>query len=92
MALAALAVALAVTGPHLVHLYNISGIPTCHTDCGPLTSSFVDQARSGTIGTLRILGIGIMFAVPAIIGVFWGTPLVARELEGGTYRLAWTRA
>ena len=28
---------------------------------------------------------------PAIIGIFWGAPLVARELETGTYRLAWTQ-
>ena len=29
---------------------------------------------------------------PAVIGVFWGGPLIARELETGTFRLAWTQA
>ena len=29
--------------------------------------------------------------LPAIIGAFWGAPLVARELEAGTYRLAWNQ-
>ena len=29
---------------------------------------------------------------PGIIGLFWGAPLVARELETGTYRLAWTQS
>ena len=33
-----------------------------------------------------------MIAVPALIGAFWGAPLVARELESGTYRLAWTQS
>ena len=30
--------------------------------------------------------------MPALIGVFWGAPLVARELETGTYRLAWNQS
>ena len=29
---------------------------------------------------------------PALIGVFWGAPLVARELEAGTHRLVWTQS
>jgi ABC-type transport system involved in multi-copper enzyme maturation permease subunit len=28
--------------------------------------------------------------VPAVIGVFVGAPLIAHELESGTFRLAWT--
>jgi ABC-type transport system involved in multi-copper enzyme maturation permease subunit len=30
--------------------------------------------------------------VPPLIGMFWGAPLVARELESGTHRLAWTQS
>lgn len=33
-----------------------------------------------------------LVGVPAIIGAFWGAPLVARELETGTWRLAWTQS
>ena len=29
--------------------------------------------------------------VPVLIGMFWGAPLAARELESGTFRLAWTQ-
>jgi ABC-type multidrug transport system ATPase subunit len=29
---------------------------------------------------------------PVLIGMFWGAPLVARELETGTFRLAWTQS
>ncbi len=30
--------------------------------------------------------------MPALLGAFWGAPLVAGELESGTYRLAWTQS
>jgi hypothetical protein len=29
---------------------------------------------------------------PAVIGMFWGAPLVAREAETGTFRLAWSQS
>ena len=29
---------------------------------------------------------------PAVIGIFWGAPLVARELEAGTHRLVWNQS
>jgi hypothetical protein len=32
-----------------------------------------------------------VLAVPVLIGMFWGAPLVARELDSGTYQLAWTQ-
>ncbi len=37
-------------------------------------------------------GIAVLAVSPALIGIFWGAPLVARELETGTYRLAWTQS
>jgi len=39
---------------------------------------------------LQLLGT-VLIGVPAAIGVFWGAPLLARELELGTHRLAWTQ-
>ena len=33
-----------------------------------------------------------MLIVPVLIGMFWGAPLIARELETGTFRLAWTQS
>ncbi|MBT2230218.1 ABC transporter permease [Nonomuraea sp. NEAU-A123] len=36
-------------------------------------------------------GIMLVYGLPAIIGIFWGAPLVTRELEAGTYRLAWNQ-
>jgi ABC-type transport system involved in multi-copper enzyme maturation permease subunit len=40
-----------------------------------------------------ILGVGaILIAVPALIGIFWGAPLVTRELEERTDRLVWNQS
>ncbi|HEY3037008.1 MAG TPA: ABC transporter permease, partial [Streptosporangiaceae bacterium] len=94
-ALAVLAAALALTGPRLVHLYASSGIATCHThgNCDAVINAFISEARgSGLSGALYFLGIGIVFAAPGLVGVFWGAPLVARELEAGTHRLVWNQS
>jgi hypothetical protein len=34
----------------------------------------------------------LVLVMPGLIGVFWGAPLVARELESGTFRLGWTQS
>jgi hypothetical protein len=85
--LAVIAVALAVTGPHLVHLYDTTVKPCAsHGDCGTATNLFTKNDR-----LLQQLG-QVVLVAPALIGIFWGAPLVARELEGHTFRLAWTQS
>jgi len=94
-ALAVVAIALAVTGPHLAGLYASNGLATCqaHGNCETLKTSFMDQVKSSTPdGRLFALGIGLLLAAPALVGVFWGAPLVTREIEAGTFRLAWTQS
>ncbi|MGW3285358.1 ABC transporter permease subunit [Streptomyces sp. NPDC001002] len=34
----------------------------------------------------------LLIAVPGIIGLFWGAPLITRELEAGTHRLVWNQS
>jgi hypothetical protein len=81
------AVALAVTGPHLVHLYDTTVKPcTSQKDCGTETALFTAHDR-----LLKQIG-QVVLIVPALIGMFWGAPLVARELENNTFRLAWTQS
>ncbi|MCA1823506.1 MAG: ABC transporter permease subunit [Mycobacteriales bacterium] len=46
---------------------------------------------STSLESLRLLGTALV-GVPAFIGAFWGAPMVARELEAGTQRLAWTQS
>jgi ABC-type transport system involved in multi-copper enzyme maturation permease subunit len=33
----------------------------------------------------------VMYVLPAIIGVFWGVPLITREVESGTHSLIWNQ-
>ncbi len=77
-AVAALAVTLAVTGPQLADLYRAAG------------SSLVDRLSSSD-QTLYYTGLLAVLAVPAVIGMFWGAPLISRELETGTHYLAWNQ-
>ena len=91
-ALAALTVALAATAPGLADLYRTSGMSTCATECATVADGFLSQVMTTAAGRVYWLGIGVMFAVPALIGVFWGAPLIARELETGTHRLAWNQS
>jgi hypothetical protein len=94
-ALAVFAVIFGLTGPHLAQLYDASGLATCHAhgDCSTLTSNFLSQVKSdGIYPVLYFLGTGVLLIAPAIVGAFWGAPLVTRELEAGAFRLAWNQS
>ena len=93
-ALAAFAILLAATGPHLASLYAASGISGCQpASCGHLASNFLQQLYSaGTYWLLYLLGVMLILLAPAVIGLFWGAPLIARELEDGTSALAWNQS
>jgi hypothetical protein len=93
-ALAAFAILLAATGPHLASLYAASGIGSCQgAGCGNLASNFLNQLyTAGTYWVVYLLGVVIILLTPAIIGIFWGAPLIAREIEAGTQHLAWTQS
>jgi hypothetical protein len=83
--LAALAILAAVTGVQLSHLYS-SLVAHCQSGCQIATDEFLshDHFLQNTLDILTLIA-------PALFGIFWGAPLVARELETGTYRLAWTQ-
>jgi len=42
-------------------------------------------------GSVRLWLSIVVVVVPGLLGVFWGAPLVADELQAGTFRLAWTQ-
>ncbi|MFB9927422.1 ABC transporter permease subunit [Amycolatopsis halotolerans] len=50
-----------------------------------------DGGLAQTEGLLYYGGLVVLYALPAVIGVFWGAPLVAREVEAGTHRLVWNQ-
>jgi hypothetical protein len=90
--LIAVGITLAVTGPHLAADYSAAGLNTCHADCGALASNFTGEIKGGKLGTIFYGGIVALYLVPALIGLFWGAPLIARELETGTQRIAWNQS
>ncbi len=92
--LVALAIALLVTGFGLARLYAVSGLAGCHPEaaCQRLANDFSIQLRRTPYGFVFNLGTVLTYGAPALIGVFWGAPLVARELETGTFRLAWNQS
>jgi len=55
-------------------------------DCGSLTGAWI--SRFGGIPVAFTLLAGL----PLLAGLFWGAPLIAREVETGTYRVAWTQS
>ena len=93
-ALAAFAILLAATGPHLASLYTASGLGGCKpASCEDLAISFLTQlSNAGTYSVLDLLGVMIILLAPAVIGLFWGAPLIARELVTGTSALAWNQS
>jgi hypothetical protein len=90
-ALVILAVLLAVTGPELVNDYKSAGLATCHANCGTSAGSFISGL--GDFNTVLFeVTVVIMYLAPALAGMFWGAPLIARELEAGTHRIAWNQS
>jgi hypothetical protein len=81
--LGALAVYLWLTGLQLHHSYAIA--------CHPASSLACAMNFTGRYGITAIFVSTFLQAVPALIGAFAGAPLLARELETGTFRYAWTQ-
>jgi hypothetical protein len=49
-------------------------------------------ARDFFSGYNNVVFAGLLLLVlPMLVGMFWGAPLVAREIEHGTHRLVWTQ-
>jgi hypothetical protein len=88
-ALAALTVILVLTGPDLADDYS-SGIAACTSQSGDC-SNFVDQFFRDNRGP-GFAVTAVLLVLPALIGLFWGAPLIARELEAGTHRLVWNQS
>jgi hypothetical protein len=86
-ALAALAILLLITGLQMASQYR-SALASCAAshNCGNLADTLF--LGSHAVGFLVILTLG----VPALLGLFWGAPLVAQELETGTSQFAWMQS
>jgi hypothetical protein len=68
-----------------------AGFAGCTAHCETLAAAFLRQAEASHLAPLYYAGLIVQYLVPALIGLFWGAPLVARELETGTHRLIWSQ-
>jgi hypothetical protein len=60
---------------------------TQRTDvCQTLGERFANTHTSWAFASILLL------FLPLLVGLFWGAPLVAREVEQGTHRLVWTQS
>lgn len=81
-----LALGLLILGPKLHHAYAAAS--ACH----PSSSIACEELVNTFNGMGHFLASGyVLQAVPALIGAFVGAPILARELETGTFRYAWTQ-
>ena len=86
IALAVLAAYLIFLGLRVRNTYDTTvGCAGCTLDTA---RSVMDQKYADV---LQLTGF-LVLLVPAVLGAFWGAPLVARELETGTHRLVWNQS
>jgi hypothetical protein len=84
--LGGLTVLLWIVGLQLHHAYAVA------TACHPTGSPACSEADLTFAGMDGFLSNGIILQlVPVLIGAFLGAPLLAREMETGTFRYAWTQ-
>lgn len=84
--LALIAVYLLINGEQMRSAYK------AFTSCRPDTAAcqYKFQLFRDHYAQTKLIGVVLMF-LPGIVGSFVGAPLLARELETGTFRYAWTQ-
>jgi hypothetical protein len=77
------------TGHQMASFMTSIGLRSClsdHGQCDVLASAFLMRFGS-TANVFTLIDLA-----PLLAGLFWGAPLVARETERGTHRMAWTQS
>jgi hypothetical protein len=97
--LAALGLYLLIMGLKIHSAY--AAVASCHpvdsAHCQQLSDAFNQEYYGSQSGSVASSGLNaqtvpfLLLAVPALLGVFAGAPLLAREFETGTFRFAWTQ-
>jgi ABC-type transport system involved in multi-copper enzyme maturation permease subunit len=86
--LTAVALYLLISGLQMHHAYTVD-LASCtpQRNCGFVLDHFQhDYQTAFNLTQLLVL------AAPGLIGIFWGAPLIGRELETGTHQLAWNQS
>jgi hypothetical protein len=90
--LAALAVYAVIESTSMRTVFSHDGLAAClarsqGTTCPAGVTAFMNEFSSA----VNIAFWSVALIVPGLIGVLVGAPLIARELEFGTWRLAWSQ-
>jgi hypothetical protein len=67
-----------------------ASVTACHPAGSPACQHLVSFFNHSYWPPAEVVA-GLLQAVPVLIGVFAGAPILARELETGTFRYAWTQ-
>jgi hypothetical protein len=86
--LGALAVYLWLVGLQMHHAY--AAATACHPANSYACGNAVDDFNNTYSPTAEAIA-GLLLTVPALIGVFTGAPVLAREIETGTFQYTWTQ-
>jgi hypothetical protein len=93
--LAVLAAVLIPTGRQMYEALDATGLNRCLDRLGDAAlvegrCSDAAQRFNTSYGSRAPLSMLLLFP-PLLAGLFWGAPLVAREIEHGTHRFVWTQ-
>lgn len=91
-AMAAYVLLLAASGMRLAHMFAVRGLDDCRSGCTDLAGRFAMSLNHNGFTVLFLFSAGMNLLAPLLIGLFWGAPLIARELETGTAALAWNQS
>ena len=82
---------LLVSGLEILATYH-TALRTCSTGLGGCRNLDNQVFQGGQYSRFFDMVDAVGFLLPLIMALFWGAPLVARELEEGSHRLAWTQS
>jgi hypothetical protein len=85
--LGAAAIAFLITGLDMHHSYTADLAACTPLDNCDGTFRVFQDGYQPAFGLIQLL----VIVTPALIGIFWGAPLIGRELETGTHQLAWNQ-
>ncbi|WP_406067908.1 ABC transporter permease [Micromonospora sp. NBC_01638] len=92
---AALAALMVPIGLSMRHTFADLGLAECIrpvaiSEAAAETCNASFHRFSNQYGSLNLVAV-LLITLPVLVGLFWGAPLVAREVEQGTHRFAWTQ-
>ncbi|MGI5522453.1 ABC transporter permease subunit [Micromonospora sp. CA-259024] len=84
---------LALTWAEVTDLAAQTGYTGCQGEaCRAAGDAFLRALQPGWASEFHLAAIAALYLLPALVGIFWGAPLVARELESGTYRMVFSQS